>query len=331
MNWHERFGFVENPFSIKRKDILIGQDVLKLKEKILQHIASEENVLIYGRAGLGKTTLAEHLRKEIVHYKPTYLYCKKFTGVLFDFEAELRKGRGVLDFIRKKEKVLLLDEFNKLHPDMVEQIISYYDDSDVRAVVIFQVDEEIRNSSQPNQKRIFSKNRYEMPILGFDEMKKIITERLGGKKLIDDDALKLIYNKEGRITREVLLACSGVCQNYLKDKIRVKDVQDYYKNKPQIDEEAEESKVKVIEAQELPALSTKATSRLSPLQKAIIKVVVNGPSDAPTITKVLGKDIGSIGKQLSILWKDGILEKDSNRRPVKYSLKKEYKDLYMTD
>lgn len=338
MTWYETLGFSDNPLSIKRKDFLVGAGILKLKEKILKHIHAEENVLVYGIPGVGKTTLARSLEKEVKSYKPIYLYCKKFTNILFDLEAELKKTRTFSDLFRKKEKVLLLDEFNKLHPDMVDQIMSYYDDSDVRSIILFQVDENIKNSSLPNLKRIFSKNKYEVPILEFEELKNLMAERLGGKKVIDDDALKLIYGKEAKVTRDILFACSGICQAYLtkrNQKISVKDVQEYYKNKPSFDDDVldeEETSEPLQETKQNPTnLNAKSTSKLSPLQKKIIKILIVGDSSAPVMAKELGKGIGSIGKQLSLLWESGIVDKDDAGRPVKYALKKEHKDLYMTD
>ncbi len=65
---------------------------------------------------------------------------------------------------------------------------------------------------------------------------------------------------------------------------------------------------------------------VSPMQKRIIKLLLEGGKTSLQLTTILNTSPGSIGKQLSKLARAGIIEAITDRRPKIYGVSPSFKD-----
>lgn len=316
----------ESPLSIRHHSFLIGHgSALKFANTA---IADGKIAMVVGPAGLGKSSLAKHLARDIEDHRVILLNAKKHAGDVFSLEKYLRQP---FFSFSKQPASLLVDEANLLVPTMIDRLFYYYDEAaqeknGIKSIILFQVDSELRNASLPNRTRIAA--THTLQTLSTEEIVDIIEARLAGIDVVEDEALCAIILREGHNPRNVLLQLDSILEAK-GGKIGLCDVEEKY---------AAEPDVAVEEAVPSQTLDESRISRiglpfhLSELQHTIVRhLLLAGSGSVGSIADAIGNPYGSVGKQLHLLHKKGIVTKRSQSRPVLYLLAQDAKDALMTD
>lgn len=110
MAWYEKFGWRENPFTIDPiPESLVIDDI---KNKVMEHIESENIVNLYGESGSGKSTILNWFKKNLGgKYQPIYLNFSVVSDYASSEASEDRQYEGFKKNIEDETFGSLLDTF----------------------------------------------------------------------------------------------------------------------------------------------------------------------------------------------------------------------------
>lgn len=330
MAWWKDFAqfetFEESPLSIRHHGFLIGHDsALKFAGT---SIADGKVAMITGPAGLGKSSIAKHLARTIKDHRVILLNAKKHAGDVFSLEKYLRQP---FFSFSKQPACLLVDEANLLVPTMIDRLFYYYDEAaqeknGINSIILFQVDSELRNASLPNRTRI--SGTHSLETLSTDDITNLVRARLENVDVVKESALRAIILREGHNARNVLLQLDAILESK-GEKIELRDVEKKYDAEPDVVVE-DAAPSQVLDESRVSRVSL--PFHLSELQHTIVKhLLLAGSGSVGSIAEAIGNPYGSVGKQLHLLHKKGIVIKKSQSRPVLYLLAHDAKNALMTD
>ncbi len=325
---HAQFGSLdESPLSIRRHYPLVGHD--PALEFTKTAIAEGKAAVIFGPAGLGKSTLAKHLTGSIKDHRVVLLNAKKHAGEPFTLKRYLKKP---LFSFPRRPTCLLVDEANLLAPSMVDRLFYYFDEAaqekhGIRSLLLFQVDKTLKNASLPNRTRIGS--THQLWRLDTPQLHEIVHARLDGVDVIDEDALLAIILREGHNPRGVLLRLDALLDR-APGKVTLDQVENHYQEGIRSDEHDKTAMTTTLDAGRL--VRADMPFHVSDLQHAIVRhLLLADQGSVSSIADAIGNPYGSVGKQLHLLHKKGIVAKKGASRPVQYFLCHEIKEALMTD
>jgi len=218
LTWYHELGFFNNPLSIKPAAFdndLKGYD--KIIKEINKQIACLNNVFIYGKYGSGKTTLLKGIinefkgRKQVIYYN-----CNQseksinFDKLLINAGSFLRR----LFRIRKKNMIILLDEAQDMNKKDIQNVIKYYGEGFFKSVVFVSTKDDVEVMKEMEQ--FIGKNRFMVGNINKQEAVELIRKRIGNLKLISDDDIIKIFNKN-RNPRTFLRNCENVMRAAFED------------------------------------------------------------------------------------------------------------------
>ncbi len=292
-------------------------------------ITEGKAAVIFGPAGLGKSTIARHLVDTVKNHRLVLLNAKKYAGEPFALKEHLK--RPLLHF-PKKPTCLLVDEANLLAPSMVDRIFYYFDEAaqekqGIKSLIFLQVDNALKNTSLPNRARISA--MHQIGHLSPAQICDIVRDRLAGADVIDEDALLAIVHREAHNPRSVLVRLDALFEA-VQGRVHLSQVETCYQTVVVLDEQDQTGMAIALDESRL--AREDLPFRLSGLQHAIVRhLLLADQGSVGSIAKAIGNPYGSVGKQLHLLHKRNIVTKKDKSRPVRYFLCEEAKAALMTD
>lgn len=331
MAWWKRYeqfkSFDESPLSMRRQGPLVGHTAALEFAKAT--ITEGKAGVIFGLAGLGKSTIAKHLVDTVKNHRLVLLNAKKHAGEPFSLQKYLKRP---LFRFPKKPTCLLVDEANLLHPSMVDRIFYYFDEEahekyGIKSLLFFQVDDTLKNTSLPNRARMRAMHQIER--LNPSQICNIVHDRLAGIDVIDEDAFLAIIHREAYNPRDVLVRLDAVLET-AQEKIRLPHIEESFQKDALSSKPDQTDKAIILDENRLARKDV--PFHLSELQHAIVRhLLLAEKGSVGSIAEAIGNPYGSVGKQLHLLHKRNIVTKMGACRPVQYSLCQEAKAALMTD
>lgn len=213
MNWYKKFGFNQNPLSIKPSEKFeLFFDNKSLLEDVINAISKRENLVLKGSLGTGKTSVLKRIIKKFRGDRKLYYYNAFSASSPLDFERVLKKAGGFfsrLFNIKSREVILFIDEASHLTDENIKELKKYLGEY-LKSVVLassdsnYEVPEELKENfgKTINFGNFTQKDAYN-----------IIKNRLGEdkyKKIFKESDIKSIYQKS-ETPREFLLKCDSFC------------------------------------------------------------------------------------------------------------------------
>jgi DNA-binding MarR family transcriptional regulator len=354
--WYKAYGWKENPFSIRPVPVLVGLD--QVQEKVLDQVLSGSLALVLGETGVGKTSLLLWLGKELRMHRMNPIYVNLHSvspPQARAVEQELQNHRTPFQRLFRRfprNVVLLLDEAQELDLDAAQMIKVHFDSSRLASAVFAGCDEP--KLPVPLNSRI-GPNRCQLGKLPPVQLITLIKHRTKGHyPFTNDEVIELLVRCSDGSPRSVLQLCEYVCINFrakaeLGESITAADVEALLNAVPvsfaagvasrraEPAERAEPARLaslpRLSELHRLSepseqaerAMSAELLSKLSPLQRGILEVLVEEPKTVAELSKRLGSTQDSIRKRLSQLRNFGegigpLIEVISDRPPKRYSL-----------
>lgn len=356
--WYKAYGWEDNPFSIKPMPILVGLD--QLQQEILERTISGSLVLILGDTGVGKTSLLFWLAKELYKYKLRPVYVNLHNVFLPQARALqqhiLHQRTPFHRLFRRAPNniVLLLDEAQELDQAAAQMIKVEFDSKHITSVVLAGcLEPELPG---PFKSRV-GLNKYCLGKLSPSQAITLIKYRTKNRHpFANDEAIEVLIRYSGGSPRALLQLCEYVCMTFrakgeLGEPITVSDIEDLLSTLPipgprnkRVSERAElsEPAAPTLPSLQLETESAKRVgqdgifSKLSPLQRDIVKLLAEGPKTVAELSKQLGSTQDSIRKRLSQLRTPGeglapLVEVISDRIPKTYGLAEWAKERIKTE
>jgi len=206
--WYKKKGFRMNPLHIeaKFKAPLFGHDILL--EEIFYRI--EAGNLVFLEGDIGKTSI---LLKIIERYKGkgrvAFVDCKK---VKDEPNIKILLANGKKSFLRKgksmpKDMIILLDNVNQLSEKNSEKIKYYFDQGNIKSVIMSGLDYQKTRIPDSLKHRIGNRV-YKIRELTKDENVDVIMERLKFADFFKEKHIHLIADKTQNI-KELLEECNS--------------------------------------------------------------------------------------------------------------------------
>ena len=307
--WWESYGYDDNPFSIDPSDFIIGVD--EQKEKVAKLIDERNIFALYGITGSGKTTLSKNIMKELSdRYRFIYINCDSLSGkdVNEGFDNHLKKSKKFFDFISRKPIVAILDEFHSAPENFIRQVKASWEEKEIHSVLGIRIDKDLANCPEPFRDRVGNKF-VEMKLLSKQENIEMIKKRLeSGKKVFDDEALNSIIEKSKNIPRRILENCSMIASELDKKDGNVIRLNETLKFKLEKSETVSKAKKEYLKVS-------------GTTQKMLIDSLKLSEKTVTELVKEIGKNKGTVAKELSRLIIKGYAQKTRNGKNVIYSLK----------
>ncbi len=214
--WYKRFGWKDNPFSIKINDSLfVG---LTDERKMLASLVEGGNIcLIVGEHGVGKSSLLRWLNTRLKRFN-IYHINTEWIKKDFNIDEYLKKQAP---YFRKypKNVVLAVDEAQKLENWFRIDVQALWEKNIVKSVV-FSHDGEAHFENLPEQlKSRISGRIIKIKKLNKEDAYDLIRLRCGGKNPFDEYAMDEIIKRSNGNPRKILENCEVVCINTDKDVI----------------------------------------------------------------------------------------------------------------
>lgn len=320
----------KNPFSIKPNTKLIG---LEDKKTILKKYTEGGNIcFLNGPAGTGKTSLLRWMQSNLKGHKVLYIDGKELDEY-FDLNKHLLQRRNFLQKlfrIKSKNVVLLVDEAQDCLKCFVNSLQTNWDNDQIKGVVIAQISSDLSGFPQSFKERI-GKKIVRLRRLSEEEISQLMNVRTKGKHSFDEEAVSLIAEKADYIPRRALEICEMAYNSIDKKKITADDIENML-NKAE-EELLLNEPVKLEEIQGrpkddalFPLEKVDSAEKLSPMQKKIVKLLLEDRRTAKQLAKILNTSEGSVGKQISELVKLNVAGVVNERRPKLYGVLQSFKD-----
>lgn len=214
ITWYHELGFYSNPFSIKPAAFHIdvfGYD--KLINEINDKIREGNVLFIHGPYGTGKTTILKKVVNEFKGKRRVIYYnCNKAEGSINFNKLLIKSGNifSILLGIKRKNRILLLDEAQDLNKKDLNNVKDYYDQSYFKSIIFVSKREDV---DLPKElEKLIGKNNYNLGVLNTDEAITLIRKRIGDLNFLSDDMILKIF-KKNKNPRAFLKNCEEVCKN----------------------------------------------------------------------------------------------------------------------
>jgi len=317
-----------NPFAIQPNTKLVG--VKEEKEKLVKYITNGNICFLNGPPGVGKSSLLEWVKENLKNHYVLYLDAKE-VDEYFILKRYLKKNRPLWRFIFKKyakNVVLLLDEAQAADNKFIDSLEVFWNKKVIKSIVVTQIKPHL--SYYPDS----FKHRLGLRAVRLDKLNSVrvhelINLRTNKKHPFTDDAIDLIAEKADFVPRKILEHCEVVMVEIgEKDKISESDVEDVFEKK-----EAEELEQEAIDldseepddAALIPLENVDMQEGISPMEKRIIKLLLEKGKTAVQLATILNTSAGSVGKQLSKLSKTDVVCVENHRRPKVYGITSDFK------
>jgi len=319
-----------NSFSTKPNIELIG---LEKEKNSLHNYVSKGNIcFLHGPAGTGKTSTLKWLQKGLRGHKIIYLDGKGLNEY-FDLRKYVLKKRSFFQklFGRKpKNVVLLVDEAQDCLKSLIDHMQSLWTEDLVKSIVLTQISSDISYFPDSFRERI-GKKRIRLRRLEEEELAELINVRTRGKHKFDKDAISFIVDESDHVPRKFLELCEISYNELDKNKINEDDIRAVLKRLKENELMKEpvklEKPMRDLKNDALFSLEkVDNAERLSPLQKKIVKLLLEDRRTTKQIAKILNTSPGSIGKQISELVKLNVIGAVNERRPKLYAVLQRFKD-----
>lgn len=355
--WYEKYGWDEDPFSVRPNENLVGLD--KQQEEILNHIHSGVISLITGPTGAGKTSLLLWVEKTIrtQGFTPIRINCIE-KNRREEIYRDIRQHRRFMEILLKKfpkKTILLLDEAQCLPKDTAELIKVWWDDKRIHAVILASIEDNLGNVTGSFTDRL-KEQIVRLPPLSLSQIGDLIRLRAGKKNPFDNSAIEAITIRSENIPRRALEICrkAGVAcaEKDIKDITRehiltyvpmIREIKNILEPGIVLTETERQEAETIIQRQKdkrqktetkktvAPLLEIKSETRkdmrssLSHAQTQIIDILEKEEVTAEQLAGLLKTSIGSIRKQLSRLkGKNVVAIADFTKTPVTYKVTETY-------
>lgn len=336
MEWYEKYGWDESPFSIRPNKELV--ELEREKKEAEGFIKSGHITLITGPTGSGKSSFLMWLDAELKknRFVPIKINCvEKYSRN--DIFKEIKRHRKLKDRIIFKKypqnTVLLLDETQCLLKDSAEFIKILWDEKKIHSIVLASIEKELDNLTGSFRDRVVGQT-ITIKKLTTAGAVQLIEKRTGTKNPFNSDAMIAIAEASDNIPRRVLESSRNICKRCAEENIMEINrlhVYQFLTPSETVEGGGEPGKTKglsttpIIETKRPTITATLRHSRLSPFQMKIVDILVAKNSTAEEIATLIGSTRGSVSKQLSRLRNKEIVVPTSNTRPTKYGLTDEQK------
>ncbi len=320
----------KNPYNTKPNTNLIGLDE---KKKILKEFIKGGNIcFLNGPPGTGKSSMLAWLKNNLKRHKVIYIDGKGLDEY-FDLDKHLDAQKNLFQKIfglHPKNIVILIDEAQECLASFINNLQAHWNVDQIKSIVLTQISSDLANFPNSFKERI-GRKIIRMRRLNEEEIKELINLRTKGKHKFEDDAISVIAEKADYIPRRVLELCEIVNNQVNKNKICGEDVERIVN---QLEEELligeplqlEKPSKKIEDDALIPLELIDKTERLSPMQKKIVKLLLEDRRTTKQLAKILNTSPGSVGKQLSELTKLKVVGVINDRRPKIYSVLQSFKD-----
>ncbi len=226
--WYEHFGYEENPFSIKpsapnssapnNNDVnLVGyEDKVR---RLLDSIANGAVWLVSGAFGSGKTTLFKGIIKRYRGQGRVIYYSLNRKEQAADFRRLIRGSGSMLQRlfgVLPRDRILLLDEAHMLHAADAQQIVDFYKQGFLKAVVL--AAERFDSVHMPEAlRKLIGDNIIELHRISSDDAVSIARKRFSQNAFLSDNMIRKIFDYSHNNPRELLENCEDVCR-YAKEQ-----------------------------------------------------------------------------------------------------------------
>jgi type II secretory pathway predicted ATPase ExeA/DNA-binding CsgD family transcriptional regulator len=324
------FKIKKNPFSIKPNTNLIGLE--DKKETLKKYVEGGNICFLNGPAGTGKSSMLKWFQSNLKGHKIVYLDGKELDEY-FDLNNHLSQQRNFLQRIlglNPKNVVLLVDEAQDCLTSFVNTLQTTWNSDQVKSVVIAQISADLSHFPHSFKERI-GRKMIRLRRLTEEEIIKLINMRTKSKHSFNEEALSLIAEKADYIPRRALEICEISYNGINKKKITAEDVENLLNKSEEellLSEPVKlgEPKISLKDDALFPLEKVDSAEKLSPMQKKIVKILLEDRRTAKQLAKILNTSEGSVGKQLSELIKMNIIGVVNERRPKLYGILQSFKD-----
>lgn len=319
----------ENPFHIKPNSELVG--VEDEKNKLVEYIKGKDICFLNGPPGVGKSSLLEWVKTNLKEHSVIYLDAKELDEH-FDLKRCIKEHTPFWKSLLRiplKDVVILLDEAQACDPSIIELLEAYWNKNIIKSIVVAQIKPHLVNYPESFKNRL-GKRTLNLDKLDLIETHNLIKLRTKGKNPFANEALNLIVEKADHIPRKILENCRVVLvETGKKEKISANDVKQVFDKleERELGEEVLELEDGKVNDNALISLEkVDGVESISPMEKRIVKLLLDGGKTNRQLAKILNTSIGSIGKQLSNLVSVNFVEVVNPRRPKVYGLSKSFKE-----
>lgn len=314
--WYKQYNWPENPFNAKFNTHLIGFD--KEKQLLADYIISGDICLLTGEAGTGKTSLLKWLQSNVKGHKIKYLSAEGLDE-FFDLKKFTKS------ILKKKKVVLLLDEAQFCDERLRTQIKLLWDSGVIKSSIIAQPNAELENFTPSIRSRIGNRV-IRLTKMDGQTAKDLIDLRTGGKHPFTRDIIEEITSSSNRNPRKILENCESLCISLKDKKMTLQAVREV------LDQKKREGlmNLQTLNAPTLPdnlaPIKSQNLKGFSPMQQQLINILFEGDRTAKQLAKILSSSEGSVGKQVSTLIEQNVINVVNHRRPKLYGLHSSFKE-----
>lgn len=320
----------KNPFSIKPNTNLIGLE--DKKETLKKYIEGGNICFLNGPAGTGKSSMLKWVKSNLKGHKVVYIDGKELDEY-FNLNEHISQQRNFFQKLlnlKPKNVTLLIDEAQDCLTGFVNLLQTNWDNDQVKSVVMTQISSNLSNFPLSFKERI-GRKIIRLRRLNEEEIVKLVNMRTKGKHSFDEEALSFIAEKADYIPRRALEMCEMAYNQINKKKITLEDVENLLNkaeeelllNEPV---KLEGFKANLKDDALFPLEKVDSAEKLSPMQKKILKILLEDRRTAKQLAKILNTSEGSVGKQLSELVKLNAIGIMNERRPKVYGVLQSFKD-----
>ena len=321
----------KNPFSTKPNTKLIGLETKKASLK--KYVEGGNICFLNGPAGTGKSSMLKWLQSSLRGHKVLYLDGKSLDEY-FDIDKHLLQQRNLFQKIfrlKPKNTVLLIDEVQDCLKTFINNLQAQWNDDQVKSIVLTQISSDLGHIPESFRERI-GRKVIRLKRLSEDEITELINLRTKGNHPFDQEAISLMAEKADYIPRRVLEICEIAYNEINKKKIKADDIRkllDRTEEELLVGEPVKLEKIKGRPKEDflIPLEKVDEAEKLSPMQKKIVKLLLEDRRTTKQLAKILNTSQGSVGKQLSELVKLNVIGIVNERRPKLYGVLQGFKDV----
>ncbi|MBI2597817.1 MAG: hypothetical protein HYW50_01335 [Candidatus Diapherotrites archaeon] len=335
--WYQKFGYNFDPLSIKPSAELVARE--KELVYLSENIVSGSIVLLQGEAGLGKTSLLKALEKNFKEDKELNVkyvsLLDGFAGIKKRFLAPniLESFLFLLGFWKKKKHILLVDECQLLTFNQAEGLRNMFDTDQVHSMVMACGEKNSLNLSLGFKRRI--SDHLLLSELSVEQLKLLLKKRFSKTNPLHEETVDYLAKASEGNPRQFLLNCKKVCMQ----------VHEFFKGEGSITLGQSKGIVgntvfkELAQEKNLPE-ENNALENLTPLQRAILEQLAQGPASLKDLSQVTGSSVGTVGKQISVLClktkkdymarkgvTESLIKKDKDQPTTMYHLTEKAKEL----
>lgn len=319
--WFEKYGWKENPFTIKLNTNLVGLE--EEKKRLIQYVHSGDICFLTGLHGTGKSSLLRWLQTNLKKHTVIYIDAeeiKNFLGDLFRLEDYMKHHRTRWQrFIGRKYPkniTILLDEAQATEKELLDALKLHWGDGNIKSIIITQVSPNLDRFSESFKHRI-GERVITINKMNKSEIFELVNLRTNLKNPFEERAIELIAEKSDYIPRKVLENCELVCiATKDPEKITLKEVEEILEKHPKIGLEEKKVMTDLKETK----VEQREIKKFSPMQQKIVDLLSKSNRTTQEIANILNTSEGSVGKQLSKLSKANIVKIVNHKRPKIYNL-----------